>query len=77
MRRAIPILLFAVGGCAYYNGIYNAKADAKKADRQFERGESFAAQQAYALSAATAETVLVRHPKSGRRPEALYLSARG
>jgi hypothetical protein len=77
MRRAIPFLLLATGGCAYYNGIYNAKSDARKGDRLFVRGESFAAQQAYLQSAATAETVLVRHPKSHWRPEALYLAARG
>jgi hypothetical protein len=77
MRRAIPLIFVAIGGCAYYNGIYNAKASAKTADRQFDRGESYAAEQAYLLSAATAETVLVRHPKTHWRPEALYLAARG
>ena len=75
MRRAIPFLVLAAGGCAYYNGVYNAKASAKTADRQFVRGESYAASQAYTLSATTAETVLVRHPRSRWRPEALYLAA--
>lgn len=77
MRRAIPFLVLALGGCAYYNGVYNAKASAKKADKQFVRGESYAAMQEYLLSAATAETVLVRHPRSRWQPEALYLAARG
>lgn len=77
MRRAIPFLLLAVSGCAYYNGIYDAKSAARTADKQFARGESYAASQAYSISATAAETVLVRHPRTHWRPEALYLAARG
>jgi hypothetical protein len=77
MRRVILPALLAVTGCAYYNGVYNAKSAAKTADRLISRGESFNASQEYALSAAIADTVLVRHPRTRWRPEALYLAGRG
>ncbi|HYV98240.1 MAG TPA: hypothetical protein VE967_12340 [Gemmatimonadaceae bacterium] len=75
--RWAPILLLAIGGCAYYNGVYNAKAAAARADRRTRRGDSYGAQQGYDTSAAKAETVLARHPKSRWRNEALYLAGRG
>ena len=78
MRRAIPLLLIlATGGCAYFNGIYNARSAERAADRAARRGQEAAAASAYALVAATAETVLVRHGRSRWRTEALYLAGRG
>ncbi len=72
-----PLAVLLAAGCAYYNGIYNAKASARVADRESERGEASAASQAYLLSATTAETVLARHPKTRWRKDALYFAARG
>lgn len=77
IRRWTPFVVIAAAGCAYYNGIYNAKSQASIGDHQFQRGEVSAATQAYVISAATAETVLVRYPKSRWRADALYLAGRG
>lgn len=75
--RWAPFAVFLVGGCAYYNGVYNAKSAAHTGDLRFQQGESYTAGQAYLISASKAETVLIRHPKTRWRNEALYLSARG
>ena len=76
--RGVPLLfLLATGGCAYYNGIYNARAAERAADRAARAGQESAAVAAYATVAAKAETVLVRHGKSRWRTEALYLAGRG
>ena len=78
MRRAIPLLLLlATGGCAYFNGIYNARSAERAADRAARAGQEAAAAASYALVASTAETVLVRHGRSKWRNEALYLAGRG
>ena len=76
-RRWTPIFVLLVGGCAYFNGIYNSKTAARSADRQYARGEAYAAADSYRASAARADSVLARHPKTRYRGEALYLSARG
>lgn len=78
LRRLAPaLLLVAVSGCAYFNGIYNAREQEKKADRLARRGEEGAARSAYLESAQKAETVLTRHGKSRWRADALYLAGRG
>jgi hypothetical protein len=71
------LIIPVVGGCALFNGIYNSRTAAGSADRQFSRGEEFAAVDSYRVSAARAETVLARHPKSRWRAEALFLASRG
>lgn len=78
LRHAFPALLLVVASsCAYFNGIYNARDEEKKANRLARRGEEAAAQGAYIASAQKAETVLVRHGKSRWRGDALYLAGRG
>lgn len=77
VRAAGALLLVGASSCAYFNGIYNARDEEKKADRLARRGEEAAAQSAYLASAQKAETVLVRHGKSRWRPDALYLAGRG
>ena len=78
MRRLVPLLLIlATGGCAYFNGIYNARSAERAADRAARAGQEAAAASSFALVAATAETVLVRHGRSKWRSEALYLAGRG
>jgi len=61
----------------YYNGIYNAKSAASAGDKLLRRGDESGAATQFELSAARAESVLVRHPESSWRPRALLLSGRG
>lgn len=77
LRVAVALLPLMAGGCAYFNGIYNAREAEQSADRLMKRGNEEAARGAYLTSAAKAETVLVRHRKTRWRPTALYLAGRG
>lgn len=76
MRRAI-LLPALLAGCAYYNGVYNARRAAARGDRAASEGRPAAAESAYAASAASAEGVLSRHPKSKWADEARFLAGRG
>lgn len=67
---------FAGSGCVYYNGVYNAQAEARRADATLRRDDDGQATTRFQRSAAIAETVLVRHPKSKWRSRALYIAAR-
>ena len=64
-------------GCVYYNGIYNAKEAARNGDALLRREAESEANTQFQLSAARAESVLVRHPTSPWRTRALYLAGRG
>lgn len=64
-------------GCVYYNGVYNAEKSAKRGDARLRRDADAEAQQEFQQSAARAESVLARFPKSTWRPRALYLAGRG
>ncbi len=78
MRRTAPLLaLTLVAGCAYFNGIYNARQAEKRGDKESDRGREAAAAGFYGTAAAKAETVLVRHSKSGWADDALFLAGRG
>ncbi len=63
-------------GCVYYNGIYNAQAEARIADARLRRDDEGEATTHFQRSAVIAETVLVRHPKSQWRNRAVYIAAR-
>ncbi len=80
-RRVAPLLLLAgmlpVTGCVYFNGIYNSKEAARSGDERLRDGAESEASTYFQVSAAKAESVLVRYPKSKRRPQALYLAGRG
>jgi hypothetical protein len=67
----------AFGACAYFNGVYNAKEADQQATRLLRGGRESEAAGSFAVAAAKAETVLVRHPKTRWRGEALYLAGRG
>lgn len=69
-------LLPAVSACAYYNGVYNAKTELAAGERLARRGREAEAGSHYAAAAAKAETVLVRHPRTRWRPQALSVAAR-
>lgn len=77
-RLVAALLLASIsGGCAYYNGVYNARAAARRGDRALAAGRDSSAAASFALSAQKAETVLVRYPHSRWVAEARYLAARG
>lgn len=80
-RRGARLLLvaavFQTAGCVYFNGIYNAKEAARHGDARLREGAENDAAAFFQVSAAKAETVLVRHPKSSWRSRALYLAGRG
>ena len=76
-RLTLVLASWLVGsGCVYYNGIYNAQAEARLADAKLRRDDDGEASARFQRSAAIAETVLVRHPKSKWRDRALYIAAR-
>jgi len=64
-------------GCAYYNGVYNARRADRAAERALLAGDDSAATRNFSLAAAAAETVLARYPRSKWATEALYLAGRG
>ena len=64
-------------GCAYYNGVYNARRADRAAERALLAGDDSAATRNFALAAAAAETVLARYPRSRWATEALFLAGRG
>lgn len=69
-------LLPTVSACAYYNGVYNAKTELTAGERLARLGREAEAGSRYAAAAAKAETVLVRHPRTRWRPQALSIAAR-
>lgn len=69
--------VFVGAGCAYYNGVYNARRADRAAERALLAGDDSAATRNFALAAAAAETVLARYPRSRWAPEALFLAGRG
>jgi hypothetical protein len=78
VRRALLLLaLLGSSGCAYYNGVYNAKRVGHSAERNWARGEYATAADSFRQSAAHAETVLVRFPRTRWRAEALFHAGRG
>ena len=70
---ALPL----AAGCAYYNGLYNTKALAARAERAERDGRTFDAQSLWGQVAVKADTVLARHPRSKWVPTARYSKAKG
>jgi hypothetical protein len=74
VKRFLPLLLLAVlGGCVYYNGVYNAKRLAGRARKAEREGRTFDASGLWGQVAVKAESVLVRHPTSKYADEARVL----
>ncbi|HXE58119.1 MAG TPA: tetratricopeptide repeat protein [Gemmatimonadales bacterium] len=76
--RAIGILALVGGlalgsGCAYYNGMYNAKRLARSAQRAEREGRSFEASNLWGQVAVKAESVVARHPRSKWADDAMLL----
>jgi len=74
-RRALLAGLGAslLGGCVYYNGMYNANRLANSARTAEREGRTFEANDLWGQVATKAESVVVRHPKSKYAEEAAIL----
>ena len=62
-RLLIPLLL--IGGCAYYNGMYNTDRLAGRARKAEREGRPSEATGLWSEVAVRAESVLIRHPSAG------------
>lgn len=72
-RAAVLLVLLLVGGCAYYNGMYNAKRLAGQARKAEREGRTFDATSLWGQVGVKAESVLARHPTSKWADEARLL----
>ena len=63
MRSLAPLgAVAALAGCAYFNGIYNARVAERHGDDAWRAGRAVAAESLYLAAARSAESVLVHHP---------------
>jgi len=82
-RRAARMLVQAglaatlLGGCVYYNGMYNANRLANSARKAEREGRTFEANNLWGQVVTKAESVAVRHPKSKYAEEAAILKGLG
>ena len=67
---AVALLL---GGCVYYNGMYNTKRLAGSARKAERDGRTFEANNLWGQVVTRAETLITRHPDSKYVDEALVL----
>ena len=75
MRPSLALLvLLSAGGCAYYNGLYNARGLVKRAESASREGRDSAAVTAWREAAAKADTVIARYPRSRWTDDALLVS---
>jgi hypothetical protein len=73
--RALSLVLVAglLGGCVYYNGMYNAKRLAGSARKAERDGRTFEANNLWGQVITRAESLVARHPDSKYVDEALVL----
>lgn len=77
IRAALAVLAITLlASCAYYNGLYNAKDLARRAEKSEREGRPFDAQNYWGQAAVKAETVLARHPRSKWAEEARWLDGK-
>ena len=67
------LLTALLGGCVYYNGMYNANRLAHSARKAEREGRTFEANNLWGQVATKAESVVVRHPTSKYAEEAAVL----
>jgi tetratricopeptide (TPR) repeat protein len=67
-------MLFGAAGCAYYNGLYNARGLVKRAESAVREGRDSVAIAAWREAAAKADTVATRYPNSRWTDDALLLA---
>lgn len=77
VRRAAAVasLVAVITGCAYYNGMYNARRAQRQAERLDREGRTAEARDQWQRAETHAESVAVRHPRSRWAEEARLLSA--
>jgi tetratricopeptide (TPR) repeat protein len=79
IRRPLALLLPAalgaalLGGCVYYNGMYNAKRLAGSARNAEREGRTFDANNLWGQVITRADSLMVRHPRSKYVNEAMVL----
>jgi len=75
ISRALPVVLLAalLGGCVYYNVMYNTKRLAGSARRAEREGRTFEANNLWGQVVTRAESLVARHPDSKYVDEALVL----
>ena len=71
LRTALAAVF--LGGCVYYNGMYNANRLANSARKAEREGRTFEANNLWGQVATKAESVVVRHPRSKYAEEAAIL----
>ncbi len=66
MRRVLAsaLVLLTLGGCAYYNGMYNTKRLAGSARRAERDGRPFEANNLWGQVINRADSLVTRHPRS-------------
>lgn len=67
------LLLAALAGCAYYNGMYNANRLAHQAEKAEREGRTFDATSLWGQAGVKADTVLARHSSSKWYDDALLI----
>nr|MBA3316830.1 hypothetical protein [Gemmatimonadales bacterium] len=70
---AVALVAALLGGCVYYNGMYNAKRLAGSARRAELDGRTFEANNLWGQVITRAESLVARHPDSKYVDEALVL----
>ena len=73
MRWPLVLAAGLLGGCVYYNGMYNANRLANSARKAERDGRTFEATNLWGQVATKAESVVVRHPRSKYAEEASIL----
>jgi hypothetical protein len=68
------VLLLGAAGCAYYNGLYNARGLVRRAESAAREGRDSVAVAAWREAAAKADTVIARYPRSRWTDDALLVS---
>ena len=64
MRVALAAVLVLLGGCSYYNGMYNVDHLAGRARSAERQGRTFEAASLWGQVSVKAESALVHHPRS-------------
>jgi thioredoxin-like negative regulator of GroEL len=75
-RAPLLLCLLLFAGCAYYNGMYNARQDERRGDRLARQGDDSAAVLRYQAAAEAAESVLVHHARSRWTHDARFTAGR-
>lgn len=73
LRAAAPLALLLLGGCVYYNGMYNTKRLAGSARSAERDGRTFEATNYWGQVVNRADTLVTHHPDSKYVDEALML----